>query len=167
MLNRRKFDLEEDDGQLPLPLAAARKRIDDEDPPPGLPVLQRAFDTLLRTPEGAVTEWSSDMPPSSGFWEVRQKSARTPMPTKVWFDMEKGAWVITPFKTSASENTLIQHADYMQAYTWRGLAEPAAGGYTYPLVRNAKVGGEFVDLNPHAGKKAPMPPTATRRRLDL
>lgn len=82
-----------------------------------------------------VTAWSSDYPPCSGFWDIKQKSARAEENVRLWFDAGSGLWwnpnVELPEGTEPPPK--VPHAIFVQSHQWRGLEQRPTEGYPYDL----------------------------------
>lgn len=92
------------------------------------------------------TRWSRSVPPSEGYWQIKQQSARYENrlrnAPRWWYSAERNEWHNpAPYRTSeegrkaGSAQKPIPHEQFMKSHEWRGLVERPAEGYGYELVR--------------------------------
>jgi len=150
-MERRRLIEEPEQQELPLPVPRRRVALDDEPSPS--PELGAALSTLLAED---TTEWEGKLaPPCSGFWEVKQKSARSGSALRFWYGPINDAWMWwnpNPYRTSEEgRGHKLTHEVFMQSHEWRGLKNRPAD-YDYLLK--------------YPGEQATPAPTA-RRHVDV
>lgn len=116
------------------------------------------------------TEWErSEAPPSSGFWDVRQHSAKEGAVIRLWYGPREERtgwqwWNPNPYKTSEEGRRRgIIHDQFMMSHEWRGLKEADPRGYSYELKHPIPTGAGPEAL---AAIKAAHT-TRTRRRIEI
>lgn len=80
--------------------------------------------------------WSTDVPPCSGFWELKQKSARDGGITRWWYGPKaEGGWTWRDHQSPRDclFGRMLSHEVLMQSHEWRGLAQRYAVEYPYTI----------------------------------
>lgn len=151
-MTRRKIELEEESTQqLALALPTPRRRVElgeNDCPQVGTVVgtvrggkcvsidsAQSRADAMQQEMESdPYTLWSSVRPPSSGWWDVKQKSAREGAAVRMHYmpDLDKWAKAAPAeggYKDS-KDARFIPHTELMQSHQWRGLRLRPVDAYT-------------------------------------
>ena len=130
MTTRRRL-IDDEPEQLALALPKPRRRIELAEVQTSLADvshLEAQRFTAMPTIVSLLTEWEGKVPPPcSGFWDVKQKSAREGSVVRWWYGLLDGNWW---WRCNAVR---MDSAAFLALYEWRGLALRPAGGYPYAL----------------------------------
>lgn len=92
-----------------------------------------------RLDAGALTPWSRERPPCSGWWAAKQHSAREHQLAsgiewlRWWYAARPDAWMRELPPDHPGYTHSVPHDEFVAAFEWRGLRAPAAEGYSYEL----------------------------------
>jgi hypothetical protein len=81
------------------------------------------------------TDWSRNRPESDGYWELKQRSAKTPDGSLWWYSAALNKWHRGVSVQDSRQAGFVDHAVLMASHEWRGLRKPWPYGYDYELRR--------------------------------
>jgi hypothetical protein len=147
-MERRRIKIDDEAGQRELPFAPVRRRISDGPehaaltkvaaPGTKAPAAPATQELILDRNEFlfGMTDYSRGQPPSSGYWEVKQHSARAPDGHNWWYSAAINKWHRGVPQTDSRLAGFIPHAQFILSHEWRGLKKPwpeASAGMDQPL----------------------------------